>query len=140
VTVLILRLSAVFCWINGFRGDTQKRPFSSTDRPECRTLGQDTVKVEAIAMLQTEFNHLLSTVGTLSPEQLQALRREVDSKLALCHASAAPTGEEAFKRQLLKSGLMTSLPTPSAPGSRPAFEPVALDGEPLSETIIRERR
>jgi len=48
--------------------------------------------------------------------------------------------EDEFKRQLLKSGLMSSLPTPSDPASRPDFQPITLEGEPLSETIIRERR
>ncbi len=48
--------------------------------------------------------------------------------------------EAEFKQHLLKSGLMSSLPTPADPASRPGFEPVALEGEPLSETIIRERR
>jgi len=48
--------------------------------------------------------------------------------------------EEEFKQQLLKSGLMSSLPTPSDPASRPAYQPITLEGEPLSETIIRERR
>ena len=45
-----------------------------------------------------------------------------------------------FKQQLLRAGLMTSLPTPADPMSRPVFEPITIDGEPLSETIIRERR
>jgi hypothetical protein len=48
--------------------------------------------------------------------------------------------EEEFKQQLLKSGRVSSLPTPSDPASRPAFQPISLEGEPLSETIIRERR
>jgi len=52
----------------------------------------------------------------------------------------APMTEEEFKRQLLESGLMSSLPTPSDPASRPEFQPIAIEGEPLSETIIRERR
>lgn len=52
----------------------------------------------------------------------------------------APATEDEFKRLLLKSGLMSSLPIPADPASRPAFEPISLEGEPLSETIIRERR
>jgi hypothetical protein len=48
--------------------------------------------------------------------------------------------EDDFERELLYAGLMTSLPTPADPASRPAFQPIAIDGEPLSETIIRERR
>jgi hypothetical protein len=55
-------------------------------------------------------------------------------------ASRLPMSEEEFKQQLLRSGLMSSLPTPADPASRPVFEPIAIEGEPLSETIIRERR
>jgi Arc/MetJ-type ribon-helix-helix transcriptional regulator len=55
-------------------------------------------------------------------------------------AGAMPMSEAAFKRHLLDSGLMSSLPTPADPATRPAFQPVAIEGEPLSETIIRERR
>jgi Arc/MetJ-type ribon-helix-helix transcriptional regulator len=54
--------------------------------------------------------------------------------------AATPPTEAEFKQQLLKSGLMTSLPTPADPASRPAFQPITIEGEPLSETIIRERR
>ncbi len=54
-------------------------------------------------------------------------------------ASQPPT-EAEFQRQLLESGLIASLPTPADPATRPAFQPVTLEGEPLSETIIRERR
>lgn len=54
--------------------------------------------------------------------------------------AAGPMTEDEFKRHLLASGLMTSLPTPADPGTRPPSQPVAIEGEPLSETIIRERR
>jgi Arc/MetJ-type ribon-helix-helix transcriptional regulator len=54
-------------------------------------------------------------------------------------ANTTPS-EAEFKQQLLKSGLMTSLPTPPDPANRRTFQPITLEGEPLSETIIRERR
>ena len=54
--------------------------------------------------------------------------------------SPRPVTEAEFKRQLLASGLMTSLPVPAEPTTRRPFQPVAIEGEPLSETIIRERR
>jgi Arc/MetJ-type ribon-helix-helix transcriptional regulator len=54
-------------------------------------------------------------------------------------ARAALT-EEEFKRQLVEAGVMTSLPTPSDPATRPAFQPIKIEGEPLSTIIIRERR
>ena len=69
----------------------------------------------------------------------------IDAALSLLNqrapetAARKPITEEEFKRQLLEAGLMTSLPIPLDPGSRRDFQPVKLDGEPLSETIIRER-
>jgi Arc/MetJ-type ribon-helix-helix transcriptional regulator len=51
-----------------------------------------------------------------------------------------PRTEDEFKRHLLASGLMTSLPTPADPATRPPLPTVAIKGERLSETIIRERR
>jgi Arc/MetJ-type ribon-helix-helix transcriptional regulator len=53
---------------------------------------------------------------------------------------ATPMSEDDFKRQLLQSGLISSLPVPVDAASRPGFQPISIDGEPLSETIIRERR
>ena len=53
---------------------------------------------------------------------------------------STPMTEAEFKQQLLASGLMTSLPVAGDAATRPAFQPIALEGEPLSETIIRERR
>jgi hypothetical protein len=103
-------------------------------------------------MSQSDFIQLLTTLDTLSPEQMATLRRELESKMALARVAATsrpaqpppsrttPMSEDDFKRQLLKSGLMMSLPTPTDPAARPEFQPIAIDGEPLSETIIRERR
>lgn len=56
------------------------------------------------------------------------------------HAVRSPLTEQEFKRQLVAAGLMNGLPTPAAPEARPAAPPVQIEGEPLSETIIRERR
>ena len=93
-------------------------------------------------MTQHDFAQILDNLDGLSPEQMATLRRVLDSKFA--HAvpppQATPISEDEFKRLLLNSGLMSALPTPADPADRPAFEPVAIDGEPLSETIIRERR
>jgi hypothetical protein len=100
-------------------------------------------------MSQAEFAQMLSNLDALSPEQLATLRRELDSKMASpmpvaakpgAPSRAMPMTEDDFKRHLLSAGLMSSLPTPADPASRPAFQPIAIDGEPLSETIISERR
>ncbi len=53
------------------------------------------------------------------------------------HVPTPTTGprmtEAEFKQHLLKSGRISSLPTPADPASRPAFQPIAFEGEPLSE-------
>jgi hypothetical protein len=69
-------------------------------------------------------------------DALERLRRQTPPPAV----GVAAVTEEQFKHRLLESGLMTNLPTPADPASRPHFEPIALEGEPLSETIARERR
>jgi hypothetical protein len=96
-------------------------------------------------MTRQEFHHLLESINALPPEQMEQLRRELDRKRGPYREREQqpprqPMSEADFKRQLLESGLMTSLPTPADPAARPAFPPVKIEGEPLSETIIRERR
>ena len=110
-------------------------------------------------MTHTDFDHLLSSIKTLSPEQMYRLRRQLDSELARSKRprvrpsveASKPTGDasrkrpltrEEFNQQLLASGLVTRLPDPSLDidDDDPDDAPVPIKGEPLSETIIRERR
>jgi hypothetical protein len=70
----------------------------------------------------------------------EAVRLLLRRKLGGPNVADIAFGEAEFKQQLLKSGLMTSLPTPPDPATRRPFQPVTLEGESLSETIIRERR
>jgi Arc/MetJ-type ribon-helix-helix transcriptional regulator len=54
---------------------------------------------------------------------------------------AKPLSEEEWERRLVQSGLLSSIPPgPPATRARRAFKPIRIQGEPLSETIIRERR
>ena len=55
-------------------------------------------------------------------------------------AQAKPLSEDEWEQRLLQSGLLAHIPPRSAAGVRRAFQPVRIQGEPLSETIIRERR
>ena len=112
-------------------------------------------------MTHSDFNHLLSTIMGLSPGQLRQLRQKLDTQLAKPKkrpASASgkgakranpamrqakkPLAEAEFKQHLLSIGLITSLPDPSLDidDDDPDDAPVTIKGEPLSETIIRERR
>ncbi len=47
---------------------------------------------------------------------------------------------EELHQQMMASGLITQLPDTAADFDDPDDEPIAIEGEPLSETVIRERR
>ena len=110
-------------------------------------------------MSHTEFHHLLSSLKALSPEQMRRLRQQLDSELAqpkkptpspsrkvATRTKAAPPKkkmtEAEFDQHLLKIGLVSSLPDPALDidDDDPDDAPMTIKGEPLSETIIRERR
>jgi hypothetical protein len=110
-------------------------------------------------MTQSDFNHLLSSIQALSPEQMQRLRQQLDSQLArptkppaqtpgkaAKRAKAAPQParkprtKDEFHRHLIELGLMGQLPDTAADFDDPDDEPIPIKGEPLSETVIRERR
>ena len=113
-------------------------------------------------MTRADFNHLLSTIKALSPEQLRQLRRQLDqmpeppakskppaptpAKTAkppkAAPAKKKPLTRDEFNRRLMAAGLITRLPDPALDidDDDPEDQPIAIEGEPLSETIIRERR
>jgi Arc/MetJ-type ribon-helix-helix transcriptional regulator len=52
-----------------------------------------------------------------------------------------PLSEEEWERRLLQFGLLANIPPrSSAAAARRDFQPIRIQGEPLSETVIRERR
>jgi hypothetical protein len=99
------------------------------------------------AMTYNEFNHLLGSINALSQEQLRQLRRELDNKLASSAVDGEPplTAEELAdqeaQRRLLAAGVISEIkPSRRVATGTERFAPIAVQGEPLSETIIRERR
>ncbi len=110
-------------------------------------------------MTHADFNELLGRIDSLSPEQVRKLRRQLDCQDARpkkCPASAASRTakhaeaeppkrkmtEAEFAQHLLEIGLISSLPDAAldVDDNDPDDQPVTIEGEPLSETIIRERR
>jgi hypothetical protein len=111
-------------------------------------------------MTRTDFNHLLTTIESLTPEQVRRLRQQLDRRLAEPTKGPVPASGKAvrrakaplpekkpltrdeFNQHLLKIGLISSLPDPALDldDDDPDDQPVTIKGEPLSETIIRERR
>lgn len=43
-----------------------------------------------LPMSQTEFNHLLNSIAALSPEQMQRLHRELESRMAAIDHNSRP--------------------------------------------------
>jgi hypothetical protein len=109
-------------------------------------------------MTPTEFNHLLSQIKALPPDQMRQLRHQIDelaeprkppvrppakkAKPAKATAPKKPLTRDEFHRRLLAEGRLASLPDPALDidDDDPDDQPIAIEGEPLSETIIRERR
>ncbi len=111
-------------------------------------------------MTHTDFNHLLTSIKALTPGQVRKLRQQLDRQVAQPKKRPAPASGKAaqrarassprkkpltrdeFNRRLMAAGLITSLPDPSLDidDDDPDDQPVTIKGEPLSETIIRERR
>lgn len=110
-------------------------------------------------MTHTDFNHLLSSIKALTPEQMRRLRQQLDKELAppleppartsakgakrakaTPQSAKKPMTKDEFHRHLIEIGLMSQLPDTAADYDDPDDEPIAIKGEPLSETVIRERR
>jgi hypothetical protein len=111
-------------------------------------------------MMHNEFDHLLTSVKALSRSQARQLRKQLDSQLAQVRKPAAEKSDKGAKRaqsappqnkplsiqelhqQMMARGLITRLPDPAldVDDDDPDDQPVPIKGEPLPETIIRERR
>jgi Arc/MetJ-type ribon-helix-helix transcriptional regulator len=55
-------------------------------------------------------------------------------------AAKQPITKDAFHQHLIEIGLMSRLPDTDADYDDPDDQPISIEGEPLSETVIRERR
>ena len=51
-----------------------------------------------------------------------------------------PMTEEAFAQYMLATGMVSRLPDRANAYDDPDDQPIEIEGEPISETIIRERR
>ena len=82
---------------------------------------------------------VLEEVKALTPGE----QRQVHTLLnSLLENQAHPqTPEDEFLQMLLQKGIIANIPNPAADADEDdAFEPVEVQGQPLSETVIEERR
>src|SRR5271157_471551 len=67
-------------------------------------------------MTHSEFNHLLSSINSLSPEQMRQLRHELDNRLAPSVTENRPAGEQQvslqLQQELLDAGIISELRPP----------------------------
>jgi hypothetical protein len=85
------------------------------------------------------FNQIWEAVKTLDAEKLQRLRNLVD--ILLARGEKTLSDEDENELEMLKEGILDYVPP--APMDQKTFDewkPVAIEGKPLSETILEERR
>jgi Arc/MetJ-type ribon-helix-helix transcriptional regulator len=90
--------------------------------------------VERSIDAEVTMGHFASADDAIAEAWRSYLRRRTEAP----RANAAPLDE--LHRQMLADGLISQLPDTAADIDDEQDEPVEIDGEPLSETIIRERR
>ncbi len=90
--------------------------------------------------MQVTIEKINNEFQQLSVEDLRQVRQMLDSILE--RKEAKPTmSEEEFAQHLYEKGIIGKPPLPITDFSRyENYVPVKVEGEPISETIIRERR
>jgi hypothetical protein len=87
-------------------------------------------------MARSALSRAIAAIQELDAEELRQLQQAVQERLG---QQAEADAREAFHQALLASGLVKALKTPSG---RPAAERplVPIQGKPLSETLLEDRR
>jgi hypothetical protein len=82
---------------------------------------------------------VLEEVKTLTPGEQRLVHTLLNSLLE--NQAHPQTTEGEFHQMLLQKGIISNIPNPAADADEDeAFEPVEVQGQPLSETVIEERR
>jgi hypothetical protein len=88
-------------------------------------------------MAKTALRRMLDEVKRLTPDEQRQLREAIDRLLSV---ASMPT-EEEFERELFESGFLESIqPPPVDVHDFQDENPIDIQGKPLSETIVEERR
>lgn len=73
-------------------------------------------------------------------EQTKPRPRQTTKRAKPAQQKKKPLTRAQFDQHLVELGLMTHIPNTAAYVDDPDDEPIPIRGEPLSETVIRERR
>ncbi len=89
--------------------------------------------------MQVTVEQIVNEVRTLSAEDLRKVRNAVNSILET-KETESPMTEQEFAQYLYEKGVIGKPPPPLTDFSRyENYQPVKVEGEPVSETIIKER-
>ncbi len=89
--------------------------------------------------MQVTVEQIVNEVRTLSAEDLRKVRNAVNSILET-KETESPMTEQEFAQYLYEKGVIGKPPPPLTDFSRyENYKPVRVEGEPVSETIIKER-
>ncbi len=90
--------------------------------------------------MQVTVEQIKNEVKQLSREDLRKVQELVDSLLKTEETKPKMT-EEEFEQHLYEKGIISEVKPPITDFSRyDDYKPITVTGEPISETIIRERR
>ena len=82
---------------------------------------------------------ILEEIKSLTPAEQAKVRELLDSLQP--PPPATPVSREEYEKYLLAKGVISHIPTREPPSpERKAFKPIKVEGKPISETIIEERR
>jgi hypothetical protein len=81
----------------------------------------------------TPVEKLYQEAKALPPDDLRRL-------IELLSQTEPAMTEEEFQMHLLSEGIISELPKPMEEREEKDFRPIQVEGQPLSETIIEERR
>ena len=88
--------------------------------------------------MSTNLERVLNEVKALSPDDLRKLRDELD---AMLEPASQQMTEEEFEQRLLAQGTISSIPSRDIdPAEYRSRKPIEVEGKPVSETLIEERR
>ena len=90
--------------------------------------------------MQVTVERVKNDVKQLSREDLREVQEFLDTLLKTEEAKPKMS-EEEFERHLYEKGIISEVKPPITDFSRyDNYQPITVTGEPISETIIRERR
>jgi hypothetical protein len=105
-------------------------------------LSPDLKKNQFLEQKEKSKTAMWELTGGASKRPMAPTRRKTSKQTSAGAATKKPLTRAQFNQRLIAAGLITRLPDPSldVDDDDPDDQPVSIKGEPLSETIIRERR